>query len=86
MSVLGLTGEESNFHVLRKVTNILASHRVIPFRDTELDEIIAELHSFLEPKIKQEDTLRRLTQLARGGDKDAAKAVVETVIAQKDGP
>ena len=74
-----LSGEESNYEVLRKAVRWLERGKDIP-------TLIASLKAFLKPKEKPLSELEQLTIRARQGDNAAAVQVIQKMAEMNDGP
>lgn len=84
MSILNLTGEESNYYVLEKILDVLKKYPDdVP---TDIICLCNEVELFLAPKRKIDTELDLLTHMARHGDRDAAVKLIKKMTEMNDGP
>lgn len=88
--MLNLTGEESNYEVLKRVQEQLCNFSIATALDRNIEvglqTIQAELDEFFESKRQLVDDLDEITIKARKGDNNAAKELISKLALLKDGP
>ncbi len=72
-----LTGEESNFHVLKLFLDAVKNGRAIT--------AVPVVEAFIASKKPVDDEIKALTIKARGGDDEAAKELIRKLAEMNDG-